>query len=439
MVNFKLKKVKYLAVLLISVIGLTLAMPVFVRNSSQAVGGIDVIWDGVVDGAPIFVVNNMLPGDVETKNVQVNNGVSVARLISVKGTRTGGIGDDPKLETALDIVISEGGLDLYGGTAGVKTVADFFADSAAEDGIMLSILNSNDSTSYDFTVTFPQSASNEFQAKSVIFDITMGIVASDHLVINEVYYQPDSAHGLDSPADRGVALGGNISISIRDNGVGSVNKVFVDIENKCKIVQSNQTNVNINVNSSQNTGGNSVSGNTGGNTNVSSGNAGSNLNIGVGGSVNIAKACGKKPVQNNEWIEIFNPTDETVSLKNWTIVDNSGIARTIPGNRKLKPGEFALISKDNSTWSFWVEDPAAIKVPLGKQIGDGLDNSGDHLFLKDAGGNIVDALSYGDDITVFDPSVALVILGSSFERLVPGIDTDVAADFEERDPPTPGN
>src|SRR3990167_5128015 len=146
----KIKTLKIIAASLVLGLVVNLAMPAFVNNSSQAVGGIDVVWDGVADGAPIFVVNNMLPGDSETKTVTVNNGASIARLISVRGARTGGVGTDPKLETVLDIVISESGVDLYGGTAGAKTVADFFADSLDDNGIMLSILAGASSTDYDF-------------------------------------------------------------------------------------------------------------------------------------------------------------------------------------------------------------------------------------------------------------------------------------------------
>ena len=433
----KYKTLKIVALGLVLGLVVNLAVPVFVNNSSQALGELDVIWDGVLDGAPIFVVGNMLPGDTETENVQVNNGASVARLISVRGTRTSGVGVDPKLEIVLDMVISESGVDLYGGTTGAKTVADFFDDSLNENGIMLSILGSGGTTSYDFTVTFPASAGNEFQAKSVIFDITIGVVVSDHVVINEVYYQVDGAHGLDSPADRGVGAG-NVSAQIANNGAGSVNTIVIDIDNRCKIVQANNSNISNIVGVGINTGGNSANGNTDGSVNINSGSASANVKIANNVNQNNSAAC-KKPVQNHEWIELFNPTDEIVSLKNWSIVDNSGIARKIPGNRKLKPGEFALISRDNSTWAFWAEDPAAIKIPLGKQIGDGLDNAGDRLILSDAQNNAVDILSYGDDTSIFNPSVPLVGLGSSFERFVPGLDTDVAADFEERFVPTPGN
>ena len=436
--KLKIKTLKIITIGIVTALAFNLASPNFFDNSAlQANGGLDVIWDGVLDGQPIFVVTNMLPGDSETKNVQINNGDLVNRLISVKGERTGPEGEtDPKLETILDIVISEGGNDLYGGTAGAKTVQDFFDDSADENGIILSIVNSLGSTSYDFEVTFPELAENEFQGKSVIFNITIGVVISDNIVINEVYYEVDSDHGLDSPADRGITAGG-VSISIRGNGVGSVNQAFVDIENKCKIVQTNNANIVNIIGVGANTGGNSANSNTGGNVNINSGSASASVNIINNVNQNNSAAC-KKPVQNHEWIELFNPTEEEVSLKNWTITDNSGISRKIPGNKKLGPGQFALISRDNSTWRFWDEDPDAIKIPLGKQIGDGLDNLGDRLILKNAAGATVDQLSYGDDISVFNPSIPLVSLGASFERLVPGFDTDFASDFEERDPPTPG-
>ena len=438
--KLKIKTLKIITIGIVTALAFNLASPNFFDNSAlQANGGLDVIWDGVEDGQPIFVVTNMLPGDSETKNVQINNGDLVNRLISVKGERTGPDDEtDPKLETILDIVISENGTDLYGGSSlgGAKTVQDFFDESADENGIILSIINSLGSTSYDFEVTFPESAENEFQGKSVIFNITIGVVISENIVINEVYYQVDGDHGLDSPADRGITAGG-VSISIRGNGAGSVNQAFIDIENKCKIVQTNNANITNIIGVGANTGGNSANANTGANVNVNSGNASANINIINRINQNNSASCPK--VQNHEWIELFNPTEETVSLKNWKIVDNSGIARTIPGNRKLKSGQFALISRDNSTWQFWNEDPDAIKIPLGKQIGDGLDNLGDRLILKNAAGAMVDELSYGDDISVFNPSIPLVSLGASFERLVPGFDTDFASDFEERDPPTPGN
>ncbi len=390
---------------------------------------------GVPPGNPIFVVNNMAPGDMQNRNVGVTNSGTVDRFVAVKGLRTGGVGADPKLETVLDIVISEGGNDLYGGTAGAKTVTNFFTDSADPNGIPLSILGDGDSTTYNFKVTFPTSAENEFQGKSVIFDLTFGIIIGDNLVINEVYYRVDSSHGLDSPKDRGV--GGNIIAQNINTGPGSTNIAKVKIKNTCNINQTNNSNVNNNININANTGGNSASGNTG-NGSIFTGAINVVVNIFTNGNTNSA-SCGNKLGQDDEWIEIYNPTDHEISLKNWKLVDNSGIETIIHPNKKVPAGGFALISKDASVWTFWNEDPDAKKVELGSQIGDGLDNGGDHIFLKNPTGATVDAVGWGSDTAVWNPAVPLVSLGSSTERLAPGFDTNAPSDWEERNPPTPGN
>jgi signal peptidase I len=258
---------------------------------------------------------------------------------------------------------------------------------------------------------------------------------ADHLVINEVYYQVDASRGLDSPKDRGASGSGNTA-SNSDTGAGSSNTAQTSSSSSCTIKQSNSSNISTDINVESNTGGNSATGNTG-NGSVSSTTASASVSVSNSGNSNQA-SCGNAG-RNDEWVELFNPTDHDISLNDWTLMDNSGKATKIKSSKKIKAGGLALLSKSAATWKFWNENPAVVKIELGQQIGDGLDNAGDHLILKNPVGQTIDALSYGTDTFVFNLPIPLVPLGSSFERKTPGFDTDSAFDFVTRTPPTPGS
>lgn len=141
---------------------------------------------------------------------------------------------------------------------------------------------------------------------------------------------------------------------------------------------------------------------------------------------------------NDEWIELYNPESYAVSLKDWTITDNTTTI-TIHAEKSIPAGGFALISKDHSTWSLYWSVPAGVEiVELGSTIGGGLSNSGDRVILKDASANLIDQMSWSTNNTVFDPPCPDVAEGHSLERNPKGHDTDVAADFINQINPTPG-
>src|SRR3990167_5630110 len=140
------------------------------------------IWDlsvdfGVPEGDPIFVLNNMLPADTESRSAAVTNNGSEPRDVKVKAAVQSETGN---ISTVLSIVISEGATDLYGGSSptGPKHLSDFFTESGPS-GIPLSTINGGDSTTYTFKVTFDAEAGNEFQGKEVVFDLIIGIGGSD--------------------------------------------------------------------------------------------------------------------------------------------------------------------------------------------------------------------------------------------------------------------
>lgn len=145
----------------------------FSKNTAYAVGDLTVNW-GVPSGDPIFTVANMAPGDSQTHTVEVLNGASSPRPIAVRGV----LNTDPSnLASVLQITISENGTDLYGGTTGVKTLAQFFNDSQTANGIALSSINPATSADYEFTVLFDPLAGNDFQNASLDFDLQIGITS----------------------------------------------------------------------------------------------------------------------------------------------------------------------------------------------------------------------------------------------------------------------
>ena len=147
-------------------------------------------------GKPIFNLTNLAPGNpIPVKPVDVSNTGALARYVAVRGIRTGGTVEVPGIESAMTIAIKNGSTVLYG----PKTIADFFTDSTKPDGIGLSVVPASGNKTYTLETAFPASADNKYQGKSVQFDLTFGTVTANHLVINEVYVQPDQKHGNDKP------------------------------------------------------------------------------------------------------------------------------------------------------------------------------------------------------------------------------------------------
>ena len=335
---------------------------------------VEAFGDLIVDfhvplGDPIFSLFNMKPGDNEGRNVDVTNNGTVSRFVAVKGFRTGGLGDDPKIETELDLVIKEGSNTKFG----PAKLSDFFAASSSTNGILLDIFNPADHRTYNFNVIFPTSAGDEFQNKSVVTDFTFGVVTANNLVINEVFYNVDRRHGLNEPKDD----------DEEDED---------EDERRFGIKDKNHHNKK------------------------------------------------KKTRLKYQWVELYNPTDKDISLKNWRIYNNSGRFATIRANKKIKAGGFAVIAKNASPWRFWFVPRHILRIELGSYFGDGFDIDGDRAILKNPSGKEIDRMSWGTDTSGFTPPAVnpKVDKGHSSERQAPGFDTDAATDWIDRNPPTPG-
>jgi hypothetical protein len=394
---------------------------------------IDVYYDNTLlqNNAAMITFSDIKPGDVITKDIKIDNVSSVPHLISVNCNEVENFKD---LGQILEIVIQNNGTDIYGGTTGYKSMYDFCHDS---DPFDLTTIPANGNTIYKFIFKFPSSAGNEYQKSKFVFNLIFdpGLGDEGHIVINEVYYFPDSTHGTDIQN-----CCGEVNAVISGNGANSRNIIKLKLQNQCFLVQQNTANIINNINANSNSGNNSSNNNTGGNTAIQTGFANIIARIRNTFNFNLAMgACASVDARNDEWVELYNPTPDDVSLKNWYLVDNSGNHTVIHANVIIPAGGFALLAKDAQTWTYWDENPNAIKIQLGQQIGNGLDNLGDHLYLFDPDDFTVDATAWGNDNSVWNPAVPLFISGHSMERTTPGFDHDVASDWIDQFPPSPGN
>ncbi|MEK7580935.1 MAG: calcium-binding protein [Patescibacteria group bacterium] len=174
MKHIKSKLFKILAINLSLILAISFIAPkAFDSSTVLAIGDLAVDW-GVPEGNPIFTITNMAPGQTETRTVSVTNTGSGIRPVGIRGVKTSEAGN---ISTVLNITISLGATDLYGGTSptGPKTLANFFTESAGINGIFLSNINSGQTVNYIVKVNFQNSAGNEFQNSQVIFDLIIGI------------------------------------------------------------------------------------------------------------------------------------------------------------------------------------------------------------------------------------------------------------------------
>ncbi|NCA82702.1 MAG: DUF11 domain-containing protein [Opitutae bacterium] len=145
------------------------------------------------------------------------------------------------------------------------------------------------------------------------------------------------------------------------------------------------------------------------------------------------------PEDDNEWIEIYNPTTNAVDLTGWSIRDTApGSVDALPA-ATINPGEFIIIAA--RTNAFLAANPTyagpLLEIADGK-IGSGLNNFGDGVLLRDASAVTVDAVSYGASAAAFSPPVPTVAAGRSIARSPANNDTNTRNDWANQAVPDPG-
>ncbi len=147
----------------------------------------------------------------------------------------------------------------------------------------------------------------------------------------------------------------------------------------------------------------------------------------------VGSGKGSEPA--NEWVEIYNGTGSSVDISGWFIADASS-SDAIPASTVIPNGGFLVLTASSTTSGFWGGVPM---INLGSAIGNGLGNAGDAVYLKNAASTTIDAMSYGTNTSVFNPSAPDVVAGHSLKRTSLTIDTDTASDWADAASSTPGS
>ena len=138
----------------------------------------------------------------------------------------------------------------------------------------------------------------------------------------------------------------------------------------------------------------------------------------------------------NEWIELYNASDNPINLKNWELRDDDGTKKMINSNTWLASHGFAVLSHDNDTWVHCISAaPGALVIQLPGPKNAWLGNDGDRLYLYNPQGMEIDFVAWegaqsGWDLTALE--------GQSIARIVKGVDTNMPVDWHVLTSPNPG-
>ena len=101
---------------------------------------------------------------------------------------------------------------------------------------------------------------------------------------------------------------------------------------------------------------------------------------------------GTEKSSSNEWIELYNNTEQVISLEGWGIYEKGGEVLIEPLTGKILAKSYYLIERTDETT---VDNVPASQEPSG-WAGYGLKNDGEHLQLKDNNSNVIDEINCSD-------------------------------------------
>ena len=157
----------------------------------------------------------------------------------------------------------------------------------------------------------------------------------------------------------------------------------------------------------------------------------------------VALGYGMEP--DNEWVEIYNQTNQALDLNGWYICDNTS-CDTVSATTEIPSHKTAFVSGSTTNAGIWHIPPSTPKVVFADgAIGSGLENDADTVLLKRPDGFIVDHVNWGAPDTgwanynadLWNPGATTTPEGTYLKRSPSGYDTNQPSDWRISDSDIP--
>lgn len=147
----------------------------------------------------------------------------------------------------------------------------------------------------------------------------------------------------------------------------------------------------------------------------------------------------------NEWVELYNQTNQPVDLSSWQLCNQGACDALLGASTTIPANGYAIITGSTTTFNYWNIPNDIVKVVLPDgAIGTGLDDGSDMLLLKRPDGYPIDQMNYGTssllwpnaNADLWNPmGVVDASQGHLLGRKPTGYDTDQVSDWTDYVPP----
>jgi len=148
----------------------------------------------------------------------------------------------------------------------------------------------------------------------------------------------------------------------------------------------------------------------------------SSIDINYGVVINEINYRSSDQFNPEDWLELHNPTNKTISMGLWIFKDDNNNVFTFPEDILLQSGHYLVLCKNTDTFSQFFPDVLNV---IG-DFGFGLSGGGELLRLFDSNEQLVDKVEYND---IAPCPTGPDGTGPTLELINPSLENDMASNW----------